>query len=178
MALVVETGAGLSTAESYISVTDASTYHTNRGNAAWAALASDTVREQCLRKATDYMLQNYRELWKGIRMTATQALDWPRAYVYTTPYLNGAVGEYPYLVADDIVPTEVARACAELALKASTNELNPDLAKDVITQTVGPISTTYSASSPQQKRYRAIDMMLAPYINSSGRGPNTSVVRS
>ena len=178
MALVVEDGTGKADAESYISVSDASAYHTARGNAAWAALASDTVREQCLRKATDYMLQNYRDSWKGARMTATQALDWPRGNVYTTPFINGASNEYPYLVADDIVPTEVKKACAELALKASAAALNPDLAKDIISQTVGPISTTYSASSPQQKRYRAIDMMLRPYLTALPGGCNAAVVRT
>lgn len=177
MALIVETGAGLSTAESYISVADATTYHAARGNAAWAALASDTVREQCLRRATDYMLQAYRESWKGIRMLATQALDWPRGNVYSSPALGGGSGAYPYLVADDIVPTEVKNACAELALKASAEELNADLSKDIISQTVGPITTVYNASSPQQKRYRLIDMMLRPYLASQS-SVNMSVARS
>lgn len=178
MALVVEDGTGKADAESYISVVDASAYHTARGNAAWAALASDTIREQCLRKATDYMVQNYRASWKGARMTATQALDWPRGNVYTTPFINGASNEYPYLVADDIVPTEVKNACAELALKASSAELAPDLAKDIIQQKVGPISTTYSESSPQQKRYRAIDMILTPYLLAQPGGCMSAVVRT
>jgi hypothetical protein len=174
MALVVETGAGLATAESYISEADADTYHEKRGNTAWDSV---TDKEANLRKATDYMLQNYRESWKGVRMTGTQALDWPRGFVYITPFLHGALGNYPYLVADNIVPVEVKNACAELALKASTGDLNPDLAKDIISQTVGPISTTYAASSPQQKRYRGIDMILRPYLSSTG-GVSTSVARS
>ena len=175
MALVVETGAGLANAESYISVADADTYHANRANAAWVSV---TDKEAALRKATDYMLQNYRMAWKGVRMTATQALDWPRGYVYREAFIYGGVSSFPYLVADNIVPVEVKNACAELALKAGTADLNPDLTKDIITQTVGPISTTYAESSPQQKRYRAIDMMLRPYLKESGTGINASVVRS
>ena len=35
MALEVEDGTGKSTAESYISVADATTYHTARGNSTW-----------------------------------------------------------------------------------------------------------------------------------------------
>lgn len=173
MALIVETGAGLATAESYISEVDADTYHEKRGNTAWDSV---TDKEAALRKATDYLMQNYRMSWKGVRMTATQALDWPRGYVYRESFLNGASSSFPYLVDDDIVPVEVENACAELALKTATAKLNPDLGKDIVSQTVGPISTTYSASSPQQKRYRAIDMMLRPYLTSNGI--NVSVGRS
>lgn len=175
--LIVETGAGIASADSYGTLAQLAAHHVSRGNTSWAALTA-YEREVAARKAADYMTQTYRSLWKGVKMTATQGLDWPRGYVYTTPYLNGAVGEYPYLVADDIVPTDVFHAFADLALKAATADLNPDLAKDIVSQTVGPISTTYSASSPQYKRYRAIDMILAPYLNDVGRGPNTAVVRS
>lgn len=174
--LVVETGAGVASADSYGTLAQLDAYHVQRGNTAWAAL-TEHLKEVAARKAADYMLQAYRDAWKGTRMTATQGLDWPRGFVYTTPYLHGAVGAYPYLVADDIVPTEVFRAFAELAFKASTAELNPDLAKDIVSQTVGPISTTYAASSPQQKRYRSIDMMLRPYLASQS-SVNVAVGRS
>lgn len=175
MALIVEDGTAKADAESYISEADADTYHEKRGNVAWDAI---TDKEAALRKATDYMLQNYRALWKGVRMSATQALDWPRGYVYREPFLNGASTSFPYLVDDDIVPTEVKNACAELALRTADGDLNPDLGKDIVSQTVGPISTTYSAASPQQKRYRAIDMVLRPFLLVSGSGPNTPVGRS
>lgn len=177
MSLIVEDGTIVAGAESYISVTDASTYHSNRGNTAWAALTSDAVREQCLRKATDYMLQAYRGVWKGQRVSSAQALDWPRYSVYTED-LDAPLsyGDTAFLVASNIVPTEVKNACAELALKSATASLNPDLGKDIISQTVGPISTTYKDSSPQQKRYQAIDMMLRPYLDFNG--VNIRVVRS
>ena len=97
MSLIVEDGSIVTGAESYISVADASTYHTARGNAAWAALASDAVREQCLRKATDYMEQVYRSRWQGCRVGETQALSWPRYDVEVEGYA----------VDSDIVPTEV-----------------------------------------------------------------------
>jgi hypothetical protein len=175
--LTVETGAGITGADSYGTLAQLAAHHVKYGNTTWAALTA-YAQEVAARKAAEYMLGNYRASWKGVRMTATQGLDWPRGYVYITPFLNGASGEFPYLVADDIVPDEVFRAFADLALKASTAELNPDLGKDIISQTVGPISTTYSAGSPQQKRYRAIDMLLRPYLNGNGLGANTPVMRS
>ena len=168
MALEVEDGTGKSTAESYISVADASTYHTARGNAAWAALASDTVREQCLRKATDYMEQVYRSRWQGCRVGETQALSWPRYDVEVEGYA----------IDSDVVPDAVKRACAELALRASAADLNPDLTQGVLSEQVGSISVTYDKASPQFTRYRAIDALLSPYLKAGGGGCSMGVIRS
>ena len=167
MTIVVETGVGLSTATSYISVVDADAYHTARGNTAWADLDTGD-KEPALVRATDYMLQVYRQRWKGVRMQATQALDWPRSGVYTEPFLHGAVGEYPYLVADDIVPSDIARACAKLALKAVTADLAPDLERATKREKVGPLEVEYADGAPQYVRYREIDNMLASYLKTTG----------
>ena len=168
MALEVEDGTGKATAESFISVTDASTYHTARGNAAWAALASDTVREQCLRKATDYMEQVYRSRWQGCRVSETQALSWPRYNVEVEGYA----------IDSDIVPTEIKNACAELALRASAADLNPDLTQGVAREKVGQIEVEYDKASPQFTRYRAIDALLSPYLKAGGGGCSMGVIRS
>jgi hypothetical protein len=157
MALIVEDGTGLANAESYISVVDASAYHTARGNSAWAALASDALREQALRKATDYIEQVYRLSWKGRRVTDTQALSWPR---YEVCREDG----YSYY-ASDAVPTEVKNACAELALKASADTLAPDLEQAVVREKIGPIETEYDKNSPQFTQYRAVNNLLAPLLN-------------
>jgi hypothetical protein len=167
MALSVETGTGASTSDSYISLVAAATYHTDRGNTAWAALASDAVREQCLRKATDYMVGAYRQRWKGVRLNATQALDWPRFNVYLEPVLNGAVSDYPYLVASNIVPVEVQRACAELALKAATATLLDDTSQQVIREKVGPIEVEYDKYSSQNTKYSFVESLLAPYFSTT-----------
>lgn len=167
MAIVTETGTGSATAESYISVTAADTYHSDRGNTAWAALTT-AVKEQCLRKATEYMLQTYRQNWKGVRMSSTQALDWPRGYVYLEPVITGANQEFPNLVADDIVPTEVQRACAILALTASTETLLPDQTQAIVREKVGPLETEYDRASPQYKRFLAVERLLRPYFATSG----------
>jgi hypothetical protein len=163
MALVVETGSGSSTAESFISVADADAYHSNRGNAGWSALTT-AVKEQTLRKAADYMEQIYRTRWCGYRKTATQALSWPRTFVYLEPVIIGNNGEYPNLLSDSIVPKEVQAACAELALKASSNTLYADQTPTVVSESVGPISVTYDVNSPQRTRYSAIDALLRPYL--------------
>lgn len=157
MALIVEDGSGKSNAESYISVADATAYHATRGNAAWAGLASDAVREQLLRKATDYMESAYGQRWKGDRSTTVQALSWPRVNVY----MNGSY------IAGNVVPVAVQRACAELALRASSVDLAPDLGAQVQAETVGPISTTYAQGARQQTKYQAVDSLLSGLIDGS-----------
>ena len=111
MPLTVETGTGSATAESYATVAQADAYLAARGHTAWADLETD-VKEQSLRKATEYMFAAYSLRWAGYRMTATQALDWPRAYVPRVPAMTGTL-----YYADNAVPVEVQRACAELALR-------------------------------------------------------------
>lgn len=152
MALVVETGAGAANSESYISVANADARQTALGNAAWTGATA--VKEAALRNATIYMTGAYRSRWAGYRITASQALDWPRV---------GVLVDY-WSVASDIVPTEVANACADLAVKALTGELASDLERGIVREKVGPLETEYDRYSPQAKRYPAIDRMLAPYL--------------
>jgi hypothetical protein len=166
MALEVEDGTGKADAESYISVADASAYHEARGNTAWAGLASDTEREQMLRRATDFMTATYRERWAGYRVSTTQALDWPR---YEVPIKDVTVGgQFPAYYASDEVPVAVQRACAELALRAIDGDLAPDLDAPVIREKVGPIETEYAVGARQSTVFRAIEGMLAPFFATSG----------
>ena len=154
MALITEDGSIVAGAESYCTVEFATTYHANRGNAAWAALASDEIREQLLRKATDYMMQVYRGRWQGYRKQDGQALDWPRSDVTVDLYD----------VDSDIVPLEVKSACAELALRASTSTLYADQSQAIVSEKIGPIETEYDKNSSQAVQYKSIDSMLRPYL--------------
>ncbi|HEX5539902.1 MAG TPA: DnaT-like ssDNA-binding protein [Methylophilaceae bacterium] len=182
MALIVEDGSGKADSESYISVADADLYFSNRANAAWAALATPD-KEASLRKATDYMGQVYRSQWKGTRVTGTQALDWPRGFVERDDYeyqgLNGSVqiGGYFYFPSDE-VPVEVARACAELALKASAADLSPDIGRRTIREKVDSIEVEYSPYGAQYVTYRAIDNLLSPFIGMGGSGAFRKVIRT
>lgn len=159
MSLVVETGTGSATAESYTTVAEATAYHAARNNTAWAAIATDALREAALRKATDYMVSMYRNRWQGYRTTPTvQALDWPRVSVE----VEGV------WVESDEIPETIKRACAEYALKSVSADLLSDLTQGVLSETVGPISVSYDRSSPQRTRYVYIEAMLRPYLKSGG----------
>jgi hypothetical protein len=163
MALVVEDGTARADAESYCSVAAADTYHANRGNTVWAAL-TQTVKEQCLRKATDYLVAIYRNAWDGYRKTTTQALDWPRFMVpIKDNFLLYGFGQIYY--DDASVPAGVQNGCAELALKvAGGTELAPDLGPEVLREKVGPIETDYAQGARQTTRFYAVENMLQPYL--------------
>lgn len=158
MALIVEDGTGLSNAESYISVADANAYHTARANDAWSELET-LEKEQHLRRATDYMLAVYRERWKGYRTKDSQALDWPRESIYIDARIDA--------LANNLIPSEVKRACAELALRSITESLAPDIERATTEETVGPITVKYAAG-PTNKRFRFVDALLSPYLSASG----------
>lgn len=164
MAFITEDGTGLATADSYISLDDADIYHENRANTAWAALDDDD-KEAALRSATEYMDAAYA--WVGARMQATQALGWPRFGVV----VDGVD------IASDAVPVAIQRACAELALRASTAALAPDVARVKLREKVGPIEVEYANGSPYTS-FRQIDLMLQGYTVGGGRGAVRFVVRA
>jgi len=172
MPLIVEDGTGVAGAESYATEAQATAYFSNRGITAWTALVN---KEAALRKATDYMLQNYRLAWKGYRVNPEQALDWPRYQCYI-PGSQLGPRSMDFLIASNIVPVEVRNACIELALKTATEDLNPDLTQQILSSTVGPISVSYSSASPQYKRFRTIDMMLRHLLD--GNSISAKVGRS
>jgi hypothetical protein len=173
MALVVEDGSGLATAESYVSVADADAHHLSRGTAeaSWVGLDED-VKEQCLRRATDYMLETYRGAWKGVAVKPdTQALDWPRYGVFPDE-------RHMYAISSTAVPPEVKRACAELAVRANAGTLTDDVEPTgaVLSETVGPIAVTYANAATSQTRYTSVDRMLGPLLE-DGAGETQGTAR-
>ncbi|MBT2333619.1 hypothetical protein J7E49_06840 [Variovorax paradoxus] len=176
MTLIVEDGTGKADAESYCSVAFATTYHAARGNAAWGALATDALREQALRRATDFMVEVYRSQWAGTRLTVAQALDWPR---YDVPMRDapGGYGSWPAFYPQDDVPVAVQRACAELALRAASVPLAPDVGAQVTEKKVGPIEIKYAEGTRQSTFFRAADLLLRPFLINGG-GSMIPVVRA
>jgi len=170
MALIVEVGNCDPAAESYCSVDAADLYHANLGNAAWALL-SISQKEVALRKATNYMLQRYREKWDGYRRTVAQALDWPRTEVRRrdAPTTYGSVRGFMltyYSIYE--VPAIVIQACAELALRSTTQDLLPDLTRKTRSESVGSLSVVYADDSSQLVKFTAIDSLLNPVLRYSG----------
>lgn len=153
MALVVETGAGLTNSDSYISLADATAYHAARARDAWAE-ADDTTREAALVRATADLDYWFRGRWKGTKATYEQALAWPR-----TDVVDEEGFDVPLLT----VPAIVKRAAAEVALIELTEAFiqeTVDRSNMVSSESVGPISINYKDGAPAIKLYPHIDAML------------------
>lgn len=155
MSLIVEDGTGKADAESYCSVAAADTYWGKRG---LAVSGTEGQKETFLRRATDYMTQNYSQRWKGYRIGSTQALDWPR----------NSVDRFGYILASTDLPPELAKACAELAYRASTGELlEPDVGPQVQQEVLGPLSTSYFEGGRQNTKFTSVDKLLSCLLDGS-----------
>lgn len=160
MTIEVEDGTGKSNADSYIALADANAYFEARGVETWAE-QDDVALEAALRRATAALDSWLRGSWVGTKKTRTQALAWPR---------TGVVDEDGFEWPDTEVPTLVAHACAEIALVELTERfIQQSVSRDntIASESVGPISVSYRADSPTNKRYPHIEAMLRGFANSS-----------
>lgn len=166
MALTVEDGTGLASADSYLSVADADTYHTDHGdNSSWSGAAT-AAKEEALRLGTQYLDAMYGQRWLGTRTNESQALDWPRA----------DVEDYDrFSIASNVVPQAIKDAVAEAARRSisETDGLLPDIDEPGTIKSesdaVGALktSTTYTGGKSQIPRFRIIDLLVAGLVRSS-----------
>jgi len=160
MAFAVETGAGVSNANSYASVSAANSYVTDRGVTGWIDL-STSAKEQALIKATDYLEATYRDAWKGSRIAAAQSLSWPR---------SGVVAD-GFLLLANVVPVPVVYSCIEMAIRAASGEtLIADQGQRVKREKIDVIEIEYQDYSDPTARYPFVNRMLMPYLFSSSDG--------
>ena len=160
MSLIVEDGSVVAGAESYLSLADADSYHTDRDNTKWTGV--DAEKEAALRKATDHLRQAYRLRWKGMPVSAVQDLDWPRSGVIVEDWAED-LGEE---LGTDVVPQEVKSVTAELALRALDGSLAPDLPRGgrIKSEKVDVIAVSYETGAPTGTRYPAVERTLAPLL--------------
>ena len=162
MSVVVEDGTGKETANSYISLVDASTYHTDRGNATWAAAASDAVRNAALIKSAQWLDGQYRSRWVGFKTDEDQSMCWPRYEAYD---------EDGYYIDSDAVPTRITYAQAEAALAIVDGvDLSPSLDRGgrVRREKVGPIETEYFDGAPARTVLSAVSDLVKGYVSGPG----------
>lgn len=167
MPLIVETGTGSASADSYASLAQADAYHAAFGGSAWTG--SDALKESALRRATRYLDGRYRARYSGTKCTRTQALEWPRF----------AAEESGWAVDTNAVPKAVQNATIEAALRelVSPGSSSPDVSNGAVlseTVTAGPVSTstTYAnngrsgpdASAPV---FLVLDQLLGGLIRGS-----------
>lgn len=165
MALTVEDGTGLTTADSYVSVADADAYWSAYGDpSAWTS-ATTAAKETALRKATAYLDEWYGLRWRGIRAEEYQRLDWPRIHGYDPDQR---------LIPWAEVPPAVKDATSYLALEALSTDLLPDLSTPgrvaLERVKVGTLETEteYQGGSAPLTRRPKVEGMLRRYLRSHG----------
>jgi hypothetical protein len=168
MAIVVETGAGLSNAVSYLSVADADAYHESRGNEAWAD-EDDATKEVALVRATFGLDQWLRGRWLGVKKTAEQSLAWPR--IDKLDSTTGILDEDGYELSTTALPTVLVSACAEVALIELTQRfVQQSVGSDnaIASESVGPISVSYRGNAPSITYYPHVESLLSGIASVGG----------
>jgi len=176
MAIVVEDGTGLATADSYLSVAGMTTYVAAfmRGNVAWSG-ATTANQEEWLREGTQALDLLFAARWRGVRSNELQALAFPR---------RGIKDNDGFTVDADTLPTKIANACAEMTWRAmnvggedtttgDSTKLIADDSDAVIASesvAVGGIksSTSYMGGKSGRTEYRKVAYMLAAFITIGG----------
>lgn len=115
--LVKETGAGLTTSNSYANVSDGDTYHDTRLHVDDWTNASTADKEKALMWATQ-LLDDMVD-WNGRKTDDDQALDWPRYQIYD---------EDGYYIPHNTIPSEIVNATCELARNLLSEDItdSPD----------------------------------------------------
>ena len=127
------------TLESSISVADADAYHAARGNAEWAGLDL-VVKEQLLRKATDYIIATYGNVWSATVKLMT------------------------------VAPLLLAQATAELALAAKSGPLIPIGTRGKKRVKIGPLEVEYDDASTVKNLFVFASRKLAPLLEQRAGG--------
>jgi len=163
MALIVENGTGLDTAQSAVSVAEVRTWAGLRGITVPAVGApGDLEIEQALIKAMDYLQSPNDFCYRGELLNATQGIPFPRKCLY---FEDGS------LLADNVVPNNFKTAQIRLALAVLSGiDLMPTIsgnATDYVTEEkVGPIEIKYADPTKYNGRttITAVDSLLASLL--------------
>jgi hypothetical protein len=157
MALIVEDGTIVAGAESLATVAEADTYWSNRGDAAWAALAT-AAKEEALREGTAKLL-NGRQ-WRGMILNNDQPLSWPR---WEVTDLDGRSYD------SDEIPIDLKNAAIEYAKLASVASLRTTSTSRKTTKAkLGPLETEFTAFGTAEVMAPWIDRMISKFLVGGG----------
>lgn len=167
MALIVETGAGSATAETYAALATINAYATKRG-LTFAITGDDQVlAEGAARRSFTWLNGTYRSRFTGRRTNGrAQAGEFPRIDCHD----NQCPPEY---LATDEIPQEIIDAQCEAAIreKASPGALSPDVVVGKIKKSVavsGAVSVEYAVGTggvqDQRPVATVIDDILASLL--------------
>ena len=144
---IVETGAGLTNATSYVSVAEYKQYYENRG-IDYSATADATIQAK-LNIATEYIDNNYNFI--GNISNDDQALSFPRVGLSK----NGNA------IDSNVIPQDVKDAVCYIADKVKNGNIE-QVDEGVKSESFGPVSKTYSETG--QRKFPILNKYLKPYI--------------
>lgn len=146
MALILEDGTGVASANSYITVADAQAYFDLKGTTV-------TITEEALINATQYLDLRFGQQYEGMRRTQEQTLDWPRTSFVD---LNGFIREA------DSIPRELKDATCEAALLYLNSvslfddtDLEEENLQSITNTVEGAVSQTKTWFSPSKINQKA-----------------------
>jgi len=157
--IIVETGAGLTNSNSYISEADFETYASDRG----ITLTNDS--NVLLIQAMDYIEQ---QPFKGYKGTDEQALQWPR----------GNVSIDGYYVDTDEIPQLLKDALCEQAIGVDGGN-NPLSVEERATkmEKVGDIEVEYMDGARNSTYLKAAESKLSKLLKAGSGGISTVAIR-
>jgi len=148
MALIVENGTLVANANSYVSIAEFTAWADARG----VTYPSLPELQQKILRAMDYIESLD---FVGQKHEETQALQWPRDYVY----IDG------YSIESDEIPPEVKRAVYE----ATKVEIDGDSRltaseRETTSEKIGDIAVTYSSSAGMKRTIPAVTKALRKLV--------------
>ena len=158
--IVVETGSGSASANSYISEADFATYATDRG-----VTIAGTAAELLI-QAMDYLEQ---QPFKGVKGSDAQALQWPRWGVAIDGYSVDS-DEIPQLLID-------AQCENAIGIDAGNNPLAA-VTRATKSEKVGDIAVTYMDGAMDSTYLAAAESKLSKLLKAGSSGINAVVIRA
>lgn len=188
--LIVEDGSQVPNSNVYDSLANVKTYFGNIDDPVFTNTPStgypgytDEQLSAAMVRACRYLDAVYQLAWKGRKISYTQSMTWPRMGVVVSVSPSGI--EFPilttegFLIPTNSVPNPVKQAFYELAKRALTDDLQPDVAAGqggmILSQRVGDLAVTYMSGNNKYKRYRYVDSILQDLLWSSAG--NVELVR-
>lgn len=162
MTLVLETGALVANANTFVVQTDVDAYATARFLEGWAR--TTTNKEYAILRAADWLKNEARLPYRGARITSTQTMPWPRT---GASELNGPS------IGTTIIPWRLKDAQCELAiLVASGVDLQPNLDASffVKEKTVDVLTTIYRDDRPVETLFATVMGLLTPILRPKDAG--------
>lgn len=187
MALIVEDGTSISSANAYCALATADAYHFDRHNDAWLGSNTDDRREAAIVRACAYLDAKYRGRYPGYRTKGrAQGMEWPRVVAYTqvpdngrsNGLIGGGSGGYQYggygyglgfdYIPSNQVPREIVNATCEAALREliEPGSLAPDLERggSVRRLKADSVEIEYGPGANPSTVFQMIELALASLL--------------